>query len=86
MRRVGILSAVVFMVSIAGLIGCSSTSPSAQPSQASGKVVVFAAASLKPAFTQIGQQFKAQNPGLGVDFALAALGELMLEALQFLAA
>jgi molybdate transport system substrate-binding protein len=82
MRRVGILSAVVFMVSIAGLIGCSPKSPSAQPSQASGKVVVFAAASLKPAFTQIGQQFKAQNPGLGVDFEFAGSSDLATQLTQ----
>ncbi|HET9888992.1 MAG TPA: molybdate ABC transporter substrate-binding protein [Mycobacterium sp.] len=82
MRRIVILSALLFTVSIAGLIGCSSKSPSAQPSQASGKVVVFAAASLKPAFTQIGQQFRAQNPGLGVDFEFAGSSDLATQLTQ----
>lgn len=82
MRRIGILSAVVSMVLAASLIGCSSKSPSAQPSQASGKVMVFAAASLKAAFTQIGQQFKAKNPGLDVEFEFAGSSDLATQLTQ----
>ncbi|RAU90062.1 molybdate ABC transporter substrate-binding protein [Mycobacterium colombiense] len=80
MRRIGILAAVVWMVLAAGPIGCGSKP--AQPSQASGKVVVFAAASLKPAFTQVGQQFKAQNPGVSVDFEFAGSSELATQLTQ----
>src|SRR6201996_8557453 len=84
MRRIGILAGLFSTVLLAGLIGCSSKSPSAQSSQssASGKVVVFAAASLKPAFTQISQQFKAQNPGSDVDFEFAGSSELATQLTQ----
>ncbi|OBK00698.1 molybdate ABC transporter substrate-binding protein, partial [Mycobacterium sp. 1245852.3] len=80
MRRIGILAAVVSTVLAAGPIGCGSQP--AQPAQASGKVVVFAAASLKPAFTQIGQQFTAQNPGAGVDFEFAGSSDLATQLTQ----
>jgi molybdate transport system substrate-binding protein len=89
MRRIGILTGLVstMLVSglVAGLLGCSSKTPSSspgQPAQPSGKVVVFAAASLKAAFTQISQQFKAQNPGSGVDFDFAGSSELATQLTQ----
>lgn len=82
MRRIGILTAVASTVLAAGLVGCGSKSPSAQPSPTTGKVVVFAAASLKPAFTAIGQQFKAQNPGVGVDFEFAGSSDLATQLTQ----
>jgi molybdate transport system substrate-binding protein len=86
MRRIGILAGLVstFLVSglVTGLIGCSSKSPSSQPAQASGKVVVFAAASLKPAFTQISQQFKAENLSSSVDFEFAGSSELATQLTQ----
>jgi molybdate transport system substrate-binding protein len=70
---------------LAGLMSCSSKSPSSspsQPSQASGSIVVFAAASLKPAFTQISQQFKTDNPGSGVDFDFGGSSELATQLTQ----
>lgn len=82
MRRIGILATVVSTVLMAGLIGCSPKSPSSQTSPASGKVMVFAAASLKPAFTQISQQFKNQNPGIGVDFEFAGSSDLATQLTQ----
>ncbi|BBY37067.1 molybdate-binding protein [Mycobacterium mantenii] len=82
MRRIGILAAAVSLVLMAGLIGCSSKSPSSQASAASGKVIVFAAASLKPSFTQIGQQFKTQNPGFGVEFEFAGSSDLATQLTQ----
>src|SRR5271157_4119555 len=88
MRRIGILAGLVSTMLVAGLIGCSSKSPSSspsqlsQPSQVSGKVVVFAAASLKTAFTQIAQQFKTDNPGDGVDFEFAGSSELATQLTQ----
>ncbi|OBF62862.1 molybdate ABC transporter substrate-binding protein [Mycobacterium sp. 852002-50816_SCH5313054-b] len=81
MRRIGILAGVVSMVLAAGLIGCSSKSPS-PPSPASGKVVVFGAASLKPAFTRISQQFTGENPGSTVDFDFAGSSELATQLTQ----
>lgn len=86
MRRIPILAVVVTML-MAGLIGCGSKSPSSssssQPARAAaGKIVVFAAASLKPAFTQIGQQFKTDNPGSSVDFEFAGSSELATQLTQ----
>ncbi|OBK64596.1 molybdate ABC transporter substrate-binding protein [Mycobacterium sp. 1165178.9] len=82
MRRIGILAAAVSTVLLAGLIGCSPKSPSSQTSPAPGKIMVFAAASLKPAFTQISQQFKNQNPGIGVDFEFAGSSDLATQLTQ----
>jgi len=44
--------------------------------------MVFAAASLKPAFTQISQQFKTDNPGSGVEFEFAGSSELATQLTQ----
>ncbi len=82
MRRIGILAGLVSTVLVAGLVGCGSKPQPAQSSQASGKVMVFAAASLKPAFTQIGQRFKAENPGTGVEFEFAGSSELAIQLTQ----
>jgi molybdate transport system substrate-binding protein len=89
MRRIGIAASLVStMVStllVAGLVGCSSKSPSSspsQPGQAAGKIVVFAAASLKPAFTQISQQFKADNPGADIDFEFGGSSDLATQLTQ----
>jgi molybdate transport system substrate-binding protein len=77
---IGILAGLVPTMLIAGLLGCGPKSP--PPAQAAGKVVVFAAASLKPAFTQIGDQFKTQNPGSTVDFEFAGSSELATQVAQ----
>ncbi|MEB4209974.1 molybdate ABC transporter substrate-binding protein [Mycobacterium sp. 94-17] len=82
MRRIPILAAMVSTVLVAGLIGCSPKSPAPPASRQSGKVVVFAAASLKTAFTKIGQQFKNQNPGVGVDFEFAGSSDLATQLTQ----
>lgn len=81
MRRIGILTGAIFMLLAAGLTGCGSKSPSA-PGVASGKVVVFGAASLKPAFTRISQQFSGENPGSTVDFEFAGSSELATQLTQ----
>jgi len=44
--------------------------------------VVFAAASLKPAFTRISQQFKTDNPGSAVEFEFAGSSELATQLTQ----
>jgi molybdate transport system substrate-binding protein len=70
---------------IAGLTGCSSKPQSPPPSQTTtlaGSIVVFAAASLKPAFTQLGQQFKNDNAGSGVEFDFAGSSELATQLTQ----
>lgn len=86
MRRMPILAGWVVTILMAGLVGCSSKSPSSSsptPSPpAAAKIVVFAAASLKPAFTQISQQFKTDNPGSSVDFEFAGSSELATQLTQ----
>jgi molybdate transport system substrate-binding protein len=80
-RRIEILAGVVSTVLAAGLVGCGSKTPS-QPAEGPAKIAVFAAASLKPAFTQIGQQFKAENPNSSVDFEFAGSPELATQLSQ----
>lgn len=82
MRRIAILAGLVSTVLVAGLVGCGSKSPSSPSSQQSGKVTVFAAASLKPVFTQIGQHFKDQNPSAAVEFEFAGSSELATQLSQ----
>jgi len=85
MRRIGVLAGLLSTMLVAALAACSSKSPSSspsQPSQASGSIVVFAAASLKPAFTQISQKFKTDNPGSSVDFEFGGSSELATQLTQ----
>lgn len=85
MPRIGILAGVVSTLLVVGLAGCGSTPPaaqSAQPRPVSGKLVVFAAASLKATFTQLGTQFKTANPGSDVDFEFAGSSELATQLRQ----
>jgi molybdate transport system substrate-binding protein len=78
MRRIAILAGGVSAMLLAVLVGCGPKPPAAAP----GKIAVFAAASLKPAFTQIGQRFKAENPGAGIDFEFAGSSELATQLTQ----
>lgn len=80
MPRIGLLAGLVPTLLAAVLIGCGSKS--APPPSGPGKVVVFAAASLKPAFTQISAQFTAQNAGSEVDFEFAGSSELATQLTQ----
>ncbi|MFI5100762.1 MAG: molybdate ABC transporter substrate-binding protein [Actinomycetes bacterium] len=71
---------------LAGLLaGCGSSSSggagSSAPASSSapavtGSITVLAASSLKEAFTTIGQQFEAANPGVKVTFSFAASSAL----------
>lgn len=84
MRRIGIVAGVVSTMLAAALVGCGSKSPSppSTTSQAPGRVVVFAAASLRSAFTRISQQFTTQNPGRNVEFEFAGSSELATQLTQ----
>jgi molybdate transport system substrate-binding protein len=48
----------------------------------SGEVVVFAAASLTEAFTEIGESFEAAHPDASVRFSFAASSELVAQILE----
>ena len=83
MRRVPgfLLSAML----LACLLACGSKSPSSSPPpppRISGSIVVFAAASLKSAFSQLGERFKTENPGGGVEFEFGGSSELATQLTQ----
>lgn len=82
MRRIGILACFVTMMLAVGLVACGSKPRSSPASPSTGSIVVFAAASLKPAFTQISRQFKTDNPGSGVEFEFAGSSELATQLTQ----
>jgi molybdate transport system substrate-binding protein len=85
MRRIAVLAGLASTMLVAALVACSAKTPSSpaqSSSPAGGSIVVFAAASLKPAFTQISQQFKADNPGSGVEFDFAGSSELATQLTQ----
>src|SRR3978361_1138356 len=73
MRRPGLVTSCVLMLLVGSLTACGSTAPSGQGSES---VVVFAAASLKGGFPQIGERFKADNPGVKLEFSFAGSSEL----------
>lgn len=70
-----LISAIVLAPAIGG---CGSD----QPSNSSQKIVVFAAASLKKSFTEIGEQFKTDNPGASVEFSFAGSSDLVTQLTQ----
>jgi molybdate transport system substrate-binding protein len=59
---------LVALITAASLAGCGSNAPAATGGTPAGEITVFAAASLTEAFTQIGKDFEAANPGLKVKF------------------
>ncbi|MHC9296661.1 molybdate ABC transporter substrate-binding protein [Mycobacterium sp. LTG2003] len=61
------------------LVSACSSEPS---TQAADSVVVFAAASLKPAFIEIGERFKADNPGAEIEFSFAGSSDLVTQLTQ----
>jgi molybdate transport system substrate-binding protein len=84
MRRTWHVVAVASFL-VVDLDGCASdraAPPQSSPARPSQAVVVFAAASLKPAFTAIGRQFQADNPGLSADFSFAGSSELATQLTQ----
>jgi molybdate transport system substrate-binding protein len=71
-KRLAIAALTLLLIS-----GCSSTE---QP--AANKIIVFAAASLKKTFTELGEQFKTQNPGSSVEFSFAGSSDLVTQLTQ----
>lgn len=76
---------------IAALVaGCSttteqpSTTGSTEPSSSAvtGDLTVFAAASLKSTFTELGSTFEAENPGTKVNFNFAGSSDLVTQLTQ----
>lgn len=77
------LAAVVALIFTA-LAGCSST-PTTEPATSDSAaprartLTVFAAASLKTTFTEIGQDFEAAHPGTTVTFSFAGSSDLVTQ-------
>ncbi|WP_210687393.1 molybdate ABC transporter substrate-binding protein [Mycolicibacterium sp. GESEQ-9] len=86
-RTIALALTAVTMTALFG--GCDSGGRSAESSGADaggGSITVFAAASLKSAFTEIGEQFKADNPGTSVEFSFAGSSDLVTQLTQGAAA
>ncbi|MGE5291283.1 MAG: molybdate ABC transporter substrate-binding protein [Micromonosporaceae bacterium] len=94
MRRIAVtvIAAGIAGVTASALAGCGSNSGSGRPASASpggsaspalsGSITVFAAASLKEAFTTIGKQFEAAHPGVKVTFSFGASSELATQIIN----
>jgi molybdate transport system substrate-binding protein len=83
LRQIATLAAASLLV----LTGCSTpsndaSSPSATNGAENQKLVVFAAASLNEPFTEIGEQFKADNPGADVEFSFAGSSDLATQLIN----
>ena len=68
-------------LSATALVGCSPEPPEPGP-----KIMVFAAASLKKSFTEIGERFTTDNPGVAVEFSFAGSSDLVTQLTQGAAA
>jgi molybdate transport system substrate-binding protein len=86
---VRLVARIAPVIAVAGLAvaGCGSSDEAASPTSTSGAdgggtLVVFAAASLKKPFTEIGEQFKTDNPGSDIDFAFAGSSDLVTQLTQ----
>jgi len=64
-------------VLLLGLVGCSSSQEESQ-----NTITVFAAASLKDSFTEIGERFKTDNPDASVEFNFAGSSDLVTQLVQ----
>ncbi len=69
------------------LAGCGSPSGTSSSGTSStavggGKLMIFAAASLKKSFTDIGKQFTTDNPGTDVEFTFAGSSDLVTQLTQ----
>ena len=78
MTKFSPLTLVFSLLLLAGLVGCSSSGDEAQ----NGAITVFAAASLKKTFTEIGEQFKTDNPDTSVQFNFAGSSDLVTQLAQ----
>ena len=72
MRRI-LGTAAAALTVVAMLAGCSNSSPN------SGDITVFAASSLKSAFTALGAQLEKGNPGTRVKFSFAGSSDLVAQ-------
>jgi molybdate transport system substrate-binding protein len=81
-RLAGALAALLLIVLTACGSGSQSSSSSSSGAPAGGSLTVYAAASLKKSFTDIGEQFTTDNPGWKVDFTFAGSSDLVTQLTQ----
>ena len=74
MRRSAVAAALLAVATLAAGCGQDTASPD--------NLTVFAAASLKQSFTQIGEQFEADHPGSTVEFSFAGSSDLVTQLTQ----
>ncbi|CDP89542.1 molybdenum ABC transporter periplasmic molybdate-binding protein [Mycolicibacterium farcinogenes] len=80
MNRVRTLALALSVVAATALIaGCDSAGSTTAEGES---ITVFAAASLKSAFTEIGEQFETNNPGSSVEFSFAGSSDLVTQLTQ----
>jgi len=77
--RAGVFIALLVIGSSCGCSNSNTPAPGVGPEQ---KLTVFAAASLKKAFTEIGEEFKTDNPGSDVEFSFAGSADLVTQLTQ----
>jgi molybdate transport system substrate-binding protein len=77
-RVLGLLFAGVVL--LASVSGCGSLTDSSSPG--TDKIIVFAAASLKQTFTEIGERFKNDNLGASIEFNFAGSSDLVTQLSQ----
>jgi molybdate transport system substrate-binding protein len=92
MRRATTITLATLVATTTLLSGCSSSSESTSTSTSAagssgssaptGKLMVFAAASLKGTFTDISKQFATDNPGASVEFNFAGSSDLVTQLTQ----
>jgi molybdate transport system substrate-binding protein len=76
------LAIVGLLAAACGAASSAAVRTTAASQKVSGTVVVFAAASLKDAFDQIGKQFEQANPGVSVKFNYAGSSSLATQIKQ----
>jgi len=85
-RRLAMVVLAGFVALVAAACGSSSggtdTSPSASGTGLSGDVTVSAASSLTDVFTQLGDQFMSDHPGVKVTFNFASSSDLAEQIVQ----
>jgi molybdate transport system substrate-binding protein len=70
---------VIAVLALLLISGCGSTQ---QPAPAKAEIIVFAAASLKKTFTDVGEQFKAENQSASIEFTFAGSSDLVTQLTQ----
>ncbi|MFE4503166.1 molybdate ABC transporter substrate-binding protein [Rhodococcus sp. NPDC056743] len=91
-KALGIVAAGFLSLALAS--GCSSsdssssstsstsTAPASTSASVTGDITVFAAASLKNTFTELGKEFETENPGTTVTFSFAGSSDLVAQIIQ----